>query len=85
MTSGTPAIEAAATIASVAVHGMYLARPPRRRMSRVPVSWSMMPAVMNSDALKMAWFMTWNIAATADSGERRPIRNTIRPRWLMVE
>ena len=34
-------------------------------MSRVPVSWSMMPAAMNSDALKVAWFMMWKIAATA--------------------
>ena len=37
-------------------------------MSRVPVSWSMMPAAMNSDALKVAWFIMWKIAATAASG-----------------
>jgi hypothetical protein len=51
---GTPAIAAAATIASVAVIGMWRASPDRRRMSRVPASWSMMPADMNSDALKIA-------------------------------
>ena len=41
-------------------------------MSRVPVSWSMMPAAMNSDALKVAWFMMWNTAATAASGLFEP-------------
>jgi hypothetical protein len=85
LTSGTPAIEAAATIASVAVHGMWRISPASLRMSRVPVSWSMMPAVMNSEALKVAWFRTWNTAATLASGESRPTRNTISPRWLIVE
>ena len=85
LASGTPAMAAAATIASVAVQGMNFSSPPRRRMSRVPVSWSMMPAVMNSAALNVAWFRMWNTAATADSGEFSPIRNTISPRWLMVE
>ena len=37
-------------------------------MSRVPDSWSMMPAAMNSEALKVAWFITWNTAATAPAG-----------------
>ena len=37
-------------------------------MSRVPVSWSTMPAAMNSDALNVAWFMMWNTAG--DRGER---------------
>ena len=54
-------------------------------MSRVPVSWSMMPAAMNSDALKVAWFMMWKTAATAASGLFRPSSSVIRPRWLMVE
>ena len=36
--SGTPAMAAAATIASVAVNGMCRHRPFRMRMSRVPVS-----------------------------------------------
>jgi hypothetical protein len=40
---------------------------------------------MNSEALKVAWLSTWNTAATAASGEPRPIRKTIRPRWLTVE
>ena len=49
-------------------------------MSRVPVSWSMMPAAMNSEALKVAWFMTWKTAATAASGLFRPSSSTIRPK-----
>ncbi len=85
LNSGTPAIAAAAIIASVAVQGIRRHRPARRRMSRVPVSWSMMPAVMNSAALKVAWLRMWNTAATADSGESSPIRKVISPRWLMVE
>ena len=76
---------AAATIARVAVIGMNRNRPLRRRMSRVPDSWSMMPAAMNSDALKVAWLMVWKIAATAASGLLSPSRSVIRPRWLMVE
>jgi hypothetical protein len=45
----------------------------------------MMPTAMNSDALKIAWFITWKIAATTDSGEPMPSNTVIRPRWLMVE
>ena len=83
--SGTPAIEALATIASVAVNGISLIRPLSLRMSRVPLSWSMMPAAMNSEALNVAWLRIWNTAATAASGLFRPSSNVIRPRWLMVE
>ena len=85
MSSGTPAIAAAATMASAPVCGIERHRPASLRMSRVPVSWSMMPAAMNSDALKMAWFMMWNTAATAASRLLRPSSNVINPRWLMVE
>ena len=49
LSSGTPAIAAAAVMPKVAVNGMYLSRPLMRRMSRVPHSWSMMPAAMNSE------------------------------------
>ena len=66
--SGTPAIAALATIASVAVIGIALNKPLSRAMSRVPVSWSMTPAAMNSAALNVAWFMMWKTAATAASG-----------------
>ena len=85
MSSGTPAIAAAATMASVAVIGMGRNNPDRRRMSRVPVSWSMMPAAMNRDALKTAWLQMWNIAARIATGPPIPASAVIRPRWLIVE
>ena len=44
----------AAMMASAAVYGMARARPCSLRISRVLHSWSMMPAAMNSDALKVA-------------------------------
>ncbi len=76
---------ALATQASVAVMGIMCRRPERRRMSRVPLSWSTMPAAMNSEALKVAWFMMWNTAATAASLLLRPSSSVIRPRWEIVE
>ncbi len=54
-------------------------------MSRLPVSWSMMPAAMNSDALNVAWLRMWNTPATTASGVSRPNSMVIRPRWLIVE
>ncbi|MCY1176626.1 hypothetical protein D9M73_169070 [compost metagenome] len=85
LSSGTPAMDADATIASTAVCGRYFHMPLMRRMSRLPVSWSMIPAAMNSEALKVAWLMMWNTAATLAIGESRPNSRVIRPRWLMVE
>ena len=85
LSSGTPAMAAAATATSVAVIGMKRARPFSLRRSRVPVSWSMMPAAMNSDALKVAWLMMWNTPATTASGVSSPNRSVISPRWLIVE
>ncbi|MNP00790.1 hypothetical protein D3C76_925860 [compost metagenome] len=55
LSRGTPAMAALATMARVAVNGISRNSPLRRRMSRVPLSWSMMPAAMNSEALKVAW------------------------------
>jgi hypothetical protein len=83
--SGTPAMAAAATIASVAVWGMLRNRPLSFLTSRVPVSWSMMPTAMNSDALKVAWLIVWKMAATAARGVPIPRSSTIKPRWLIVE
>ena len=85
LSSGTPAIAAAATMASRAVKGMVWFSPDRRRMSRVPVSWSMMPAAMNSEHLKAAWLIVWKIAATRANSLLSPSSRVIRPRWLMVE
>ena len=85
LVKGTPAMDAAATMDSVAVQGMSDHRPPSLRMSREWVSWSTMPAIMNSEALKVAWLSTWNTAATAASGEPKPTKKVIRPKWLTVE
>ena len=85
LSSGTPAIAAAATIASVAVTGIIRRSPDSRRISRVPLSWSTMPTAMNSEALKVAWFMMWNTAATAASGLFKPSSNVIKPRCEIVE
>ena len=85
LSSGTPAMAALATMARVAVIGMRRRRPESRRMSRVPVSWSMMPAAMNSEALKVAWFMMWKTAATAASGLLSPSSSVISPRCERVE
>ena len=51
----------------------------------MPVSWSMMPTDMKSEALKVAWFIMWNTAATAANWLLSPSSRVIRPRWLMVE
>ncbi|MNF89696.1 hypothetical protein D3C84_722320 [compost metagenome] len=85
LSNGTPAIARDATMARTAVCGRYFHIPFTRRMSRLPVSWSMIPAAMNSEALKVAWLMMWNTAATLESCESRPNSRVIRPRWLMVE
>ncbi|MNI05073.1 hypothetical protein D3C73_580170 [compost metagenome] len=54
-------------------------------MSRDPASWSMMPAAMNSEALKVAWLTVWKMAAIAPRSDPRPSSRQISPRWLMVE
>ena len=48
-------------------------------MSRVPVSWSMMPAAMNSEALKVAWLRMWNTAATAPTAACQPEQQGDQP------
>ncbi len=40
---------------------------------------------MKSDALKVAWFIMWNTAATSASRVFMPSNSVIRPRWLIVE
>ena len=85
MSSGIPAIAREAVIASALVMGMNRRRLPSRRMSRVPVSWSMMPAAMNSEALNVAWLRMWNTPATTAIGVDRPNSRVIRPRCEIVE
>ena len=48
-------------------------------MSRVPHSWSMIPAVMKSDALKVAWLTMWNTAATDDERRVEPDQERDQP------
>ena len=72
-------------MANVAVIGMKCHSPFNCRMSREPVSWSMMPALMNKAALKVAWLMMWNTATAAASVVPKPKSMVIRPRWLTVE
>ncbi len=57
LSNGIPAIASDAVIASALVTGIKRRRLPSLRMSRVPVSWSMMPAAMNNEALNTAWLM----------------------------
>jgi hypothetical protein len=83
--SGTPAIAAAATVATAAVTGIAFESPLSRLRSRVPVSWSTMPAAMNSEALNVAWFIMWNTAATSASLSFMPSSSVMSPRWLIVE
>jgi hypothetical protein len=62
---GTPAIASQPTMNVAAVSGMYLRRPPMRRMSCSSfMPWITDPAPRNSNALKNAWAIMWKIAAT---------------------
>ena len=79
------AADGPSTVATVAVIGMRRRRPLSRLRSRVPVSWSTMPAAMNSEALKVAWFNMWNTAATSARRVFMPSSSVMRPRWLIVE
>lgn len=85
MSSGTPAIANEAMTASALVNGIRRRRLPSLRMSRVPVSWSMMPAAMNNEALNTAWLRMWNTPATTAIGVDRPNSIVIKPRCEMVE
>ncbi|MCW0417786.1 hypothetical protein NB689_003540 [Xanthomonas sacchari] len=85
LSSGMPAIDSEAVIASALVTGIQRRRLPSRRMSRVWVSWSMMPAAMNSEALNTAWLRMWNTPATTAIGVDSPNSMVIRPRCEIVE
>jgi hypothetical protein len=80
-----PAIDSEAMAAMAKVTGIRRRRPPRRERSRVCVSWSTMPAVRKSAALKLAWLTMWKMATAAASGVPKPRSMVIRPRWLTVE
>ena len=83
--SGTPAIAAAATMASTAVKGMVFPEPveaPHVARAALVVDDA---GGHEQRALKVAWLRMWNTAATAASGVPRPSSRVIRPRWLIVE
>ncbi|SST06677.1 Uncharacterised protein [Acinetobacter baumannii] len=73
-------MDAAVIIVSVAVNGNSCQIPLNFLRSRVPVSWSMIPAIINRAALKVAWLIIWKIAAATAKGEPIPSRQTIRPK-----
>ena len=53
------------TMNVTAVIGMYLRRPPMRRMSCSScMPWITEPEPRNSSALKKAWVTMWKMAAT---------------------
>ena len=80
LVNGTPAIEAAVIMVRVAVKGSSCHKPLSLRKSRVPDSWSIIPAIINSAALKVAWLMIWKMAAATANGEPMPSKHMIRPK-----
>ncbi|MNZ86847.1 hypothetical protein D3C78_1056860 [compost metagenome] len=54
---GKPAMEKLPIIATVKVTGIMEISPPSFRRSRVPVSWSTIPTIINKEPLKMAWLI----------------------------
>ena len=82
---GTAAIDAAPMTIDPKVHGMRRTSGPRRRMSRVPVWWSMVPASMNSEHLNSACAMVCTTAATMAKCVPTPMVATIQPSCETVE
>ncbi len=77
---------AAADIAVINISaGITFQRPLMLRMSRLPVAWSTIPAIMNRGALNRAWHTRWKSAAAIAISLPMPISRVISPRWEMVE
>ena len=81
---GTPAIEAAASVATVASTGAARPTPDRSRRSRVPASWSRMPTTRNSAALNSACATSIATPASAAFAVPAPNSTASRPSWLTV-
>jgi hypothetical protein len=78
LASGRPAIAAAAIIASVPSRASP--HQPAQAAHVARAGFVVDDAGRHEQrALKVAWFRMWNTAATADSGEARPIRKVISP------
>ena len=81
---GRPAIEAAATIAIVAITGIRRPSPESLRQSRVPAAWSTMPTTRKSAALNRACASSRVTPASAASRVPYPVTSTRKPSWLTV-
>lgn len=77
-------MERAATTAVPATQGRVRPTPERRRRSRVPVAWSMIPVTRKSGALKTAWARIIVTAASPTSYLPSPARTIRKPSWLTV-
>lgn len=74
-------------VASAAITNRLGARLPSqasRRMSRVPVAWSITPTTMNSEALNIACAQSMVRPASIRSPPPLPTMIVIRPSWLTV-
>ncbi|HMA46213.1 MAG TPA: hypothetical protein VKP11_03260 [Frankiaceae bacterium] len=85
ISTGTPAIDSAASPVAAAVAGIARRRPDRSRMSRLPASLSTMPTSMNSAALNSACASVCRAAAASAAVVPTPISATSNPSWLTVE
>ena len=63
LNGGTPAILNAVITVRVKEIGMIVSKPPSFFTSRVPVTWSMAPVIINNAPLKVAWLIKWKAAA----------------------
>ena len=63
LNGGKPAIDRPEIKAIKKVIGMIFINPPSLRISRVPVSWSIIPTTINKLPLKVEWLNKWKIAA----------------------
>ena len=81
---GSAAMLAVAAAAMTNSTGSRCPSQASRRMSRVPVAWSMMPTTMNSAALNIACAHSMVSPASIRSPPPVPTSRVIRPSWLTV-
>ena len=81
---GTPAIEAAARMLTPRIGRHEASNPWRRRTSRLPTWWSMIPTTMNSAALNAPWASRSTMPAWASSYSPIPNSSIMKPSWLTV-
>ena len=81
---GSAAMLAVAPTAMISSGLLRCPSQASRRMSRVPVAWSMTPTTMNSAALNMACAHSMASPASIRSLPPAPTITVIRPSWLTV-